>query len=116
MQRTRGPARAITPARTRARGGAVVVALGLASAGLTACLPQLPPPSPPAVYNAACKGTLVASTPGTITAGAITELSGIAASRLTPGVWWVNNDSGDTARVFAIADDGRELGEFALTG
>jgi hypothetical protein len=31
-------------------------------------------------------------------------------------VWWGHNDSGDSARVFAIGTDGRDLGEFRLSG
>lgn len=34
------------------------------------------------------------------------ELSGLAASRLHPGLFWAHNDSGDTARVFLIEEDG----------
>jgi len=70
------------------------------------------------VYDAACAGTLVASTPGTVANGAVTELSGIAASRRNPGVWWVHNDSGQGIRnvVYAVGDDGRDLGTFTLTG
>ena len=69
-----------------------------------------------AALNAACKGTLVASTPGKIANDKITELSGIVSSRRTNGVWWVNNDSGDSARLFAVGSDGRSLGEFRLAG
>jgi hypothetical protein len=68
------------------------------------------------VLDAACKGTLVASTSGNVASDAITELSGIVSSRRTDGVWWANNDSGDNARLFAIGNDGRSLGEFQLMG
>ena len=71
---------------------------------------------PSAVLAAACKGTLVASTSGNVASDAITELSGIVSSRRTNGVWWVNNDSGDSARLFAVGTDGRSLGEFQLAG
>ena len=47
---------------------------------------------------------------------AIKEASGIAASRRVDNVWWVHNDSGDTARVFAIGTTGQTLGEYSLTG
>src|SRR5204863_6202834 len=67
-------------------------------------------------YDAACRGDLVASTPGTVASNAVTELSGISAGRLTDGVWWVHNDSGDSARVFAVGTDGRDLGQYALGG
>ena len=83
----------------------------------TACVPPPPPPPPkPPVLAAACNHTLVAGVAGTVASGALTEISGVAASRRTNGVYWVHNDSGDTARVFAIGADGRDLGEFALGG
>ena len=69
-----------------------------------------------AVLDAACNGTLVRSTPGKIADDQINELSGIVSSRRTTGVWWVHNDSGDSARLFAIGNDGRSLGEFRLAG
>ena len=75
------------------------------------------PPAPAsAVLDPACEGTLVASTPGKIANDEITELSGIVSSHRTNGVWWVNNDSGDSARLFAVGNDGRSLGEFHLVG
>ena len=42
------------------------------------------------------------------------EISGMVASRTAPGVFWVHNDSGDTARIFALREDGTLLGEYAL--
>ena len=82
----------------------------------TAPTTKRPPPPASAVLNAACKGTLVASTSGKIANDQITELSGIVSSRRTNGVWWVNNDSGDSARLFAVGNNGRSLGEFHLAG
>lgn len=37
----------------------------------------------------------------------LVELSGIVASRRNPGLYYVHNDSGDTARVFLITREGR---------
>jgi hypothetical protein len=68
------------------------------------------------VLAAACANTLVGSTPGIVASDAIKEASGIAASRRVNDVWWVHNDSGDTARVFAIGTNGQTLGEYALSG
>lgn len=96
----------------RARVALAAVAVAIV---VTACLPPPPPPKP-AVLAAACAHTLVTSTPGTIASTALAETSGIAASRRVSGVWWVHNDSGDTARVFAVGTDGRDLGEFGLAG
>jgi hypothetical protein len=85
----------------------VVLAVGPTLAGATGASP---------VLAAACAGTLQASTTGTVASDALTEISGIAASRRNRGVYWVHNDSGDSARVFAIDAGGRMLGEFALAG
>jgi hypothetical protein len=51
-----------------------------------------------------------------VSAPAATELSGLVGSRSRPGVFWTHNDSGDRARIFAVAADGRVLGEVAVTG
>jgi hypothetical protein len=101
-----------------------VVALALLASGCPGIKPPpnpptpttTPPPPSPEVFDAACAGTLVASTPGNIASNAITELSGLVASRRSDGVWWGNNDSGDSARVFAFGDDGRDLGTYELSG
>ena len=98
--------------RTGIAGTLLMVALAA-----SACVPPPPPPPPkPAVLDAACAHTLVASIPGTVASSELDETSGIAASRRASGVWWLHNDSGDTARVFAVGNDGRDLGEYALTG
>jgi hypothetical protein len=48
--------------------------------------------------------------------GALNELSGLAASHLHDDVLYTHNDSGDSARFFAMSYTGENLGEFALTG
>lgn len=53
---------------------------------------------------------------GAIDSTEIGELSGLAASRLHPGVLWAHNDSGDSARVFALAEDGTALGTYEVSG
>ncbi len=52
---------------------------------------------------------------GTVTAGAIVEASGLVASRDNADVVWVHNDSGDSARVFAISTQGDLLGTYNIT-
>ena len=47
---------------------------------------------------------------------ALIELSGLAASRAHPGVLWAHNDSGDTARLFAMSATGDALGVFDVAG
>lgn len=55
-------------------------------------------------------------TVGVIEEPAIGEASGIAASRRNPGVLWTHNDSGDSARVFAIDSAGAFRGQYPLPG
>lgn len=50
---------------------------------------------------------------GTVTASAITEASGLAASRLNSGVLWTHND-GSRQRVFAVSTNGTLLASFNL--
>jgi hypothetical protein len=88
----------------------------IATALLASACDPAPPPPPATVYDAACAGTLTASTLGTVANVAVVELSGIAASRRNPGVWWVHNDSGNPAAVYAVGDNGADLGTFTLTG
>ena len=51
---------------------------------------------------------------GRIDHKAITESSGLAASRKHPGVYWTHNDSGSGAFVFAIERDGKFLAEYPV--
>lgn len=44
------------------------------------------------------------------------EVSGLAASHLTPGVSWALNDHGGHASVYAVGEGGQDLGSFALLG
>ena len=56
-----------------------------------------------------CPGAGTPASAGTIAAAAIDEASGIVASALNPGVYWTHNDSGDSARVFALSSTGQLL-------
>ena len=61
-----------------------------------------------------------ARTLSSVKAAALIEISGCAVSRQTPGgarVVWLHNDSGDSARVFAVdAATGRVRATYAVTG
>lgn len=92
----------------RARLALTVAALGLVVAGVPGC-------SAPTV-RAACARSLVATSSPPIADPALVEISGIAASRTSAGLWWVHNDSGDTARVFAIDDAGAVRATLTLAG
>ncbi len=44
------------------------------------------------------------------------EVSGLAASAAHPGIFWAHNDSGDSARLFAVRASGEVVGEYAIDG
>ncbi|MDB4998088.1 MAG: hypothetical protein JWM74_5520 [Myxococcaceae bacterium] len=53
-----------------------------------------------------CPTTGAVTTPGNVATPAATEISGIVASAHNAGTYWMHNDSGDTARAFAVSDKG----------
>lgn len=53
---------------------------------------------------------------GNVSVSGLVECSGIVASRNNANVLWVHNDSGDSARLFALDTQGRRLGTYNLTG
>lgn len=53
---------------------------------------------------------------GLITFDEINEASGIAASKINIGVLWTHNDSGDSARIFAMNIHGEHLGVYRIEG
>lgn len=55
-------------------------------------------------------------TNGTVNITALDEASGVAASRNNPGVLWSENDSGNSAVVYALSPQGRLLGTYVLPG
>lgn len=86
------------------------------SPGVTVPAPT-PPRStttPPQASAISCPST--SGVVGRIEPSAIDEASGIAASRKNPGVLWVHNDSGDSARLFALDLQGRLLGIYNIVG
>ena len=64
----------------------------------------------------ACGAYSVPASGGNITNPAVVELSGLAASRAHPGVFYAHNDSGDSPRFFAFDGSGATIGEFVLQG
>ncbi len=63
-----------------------------------------------------CEGRAKITDVARIESDQITEASGIVASRTNPGIWWVTNDSGDSARIFAVDEQGRLRATLAITG
>lgn len=75
-----------------------------------------PPPPAANAVDAACTGRLVATNAGPITNSALKEISGLDAGVASPGHYWVHNDSGDSARVFALTPAGATAATYTLTG
>jgi hypothetical protein len=53
---------------------------------------------------------------GHIAESQVTEASGLVASRQNEDVFWVHNDSGDSARLFAMNRSGTHLGVYTIDG
>jgi hypothetical protein len=51
-----------------------------------------------------------------VASNSLVEASGLAASRDNVGVLWANNDSGDSARLFAMTTAGTHLGVYNISG
>lgn len=96
----------------------------IAGAGLVASEPQSEQPGVASQKSVANSAPQTDAPPrfakgvkcGSLQSEELNEVSGIAASRKNPGVFWVHNDSGDSARVFAITSDGTLLGIYNLVG
>jgi hypothetical protein len=75
-------------------------------------------PSPTAAISEAeqfCAGAELLEPSATVASPDLIETSGLAVSR-TQDVVWAHNDSGDTARVFAIGPEGEALATYTLNG
>lgn len=69
-----------------------------------------------AAVDDGCPHYATAKVVGWLTSEDVTEASGLGASIRNPGILWVHNDSGDTARFFALDSQGHFLGQFLLDG
>lgn len=74
------------------------------------------PGAPDAAGTAFCESCELVEPGVKVALPAASELSGIAASRVHDGIFYVHNDSGDTARFFAIDESGAVRGTFELSG
>ncbi len=70
-----------------------------------------------ALLQTGCVSLLFAAPPSnTFDSSEINESSGIIKSRHYKGIFWTHNDSGDTARIFAIREDGSLVAEVKIKG
>lgn len=60
-------------------------------------------PDPSLMQTTGCEAWAASGSLGKLPGAMLTEISGIVVSRKNPGVLWLHNDSGDTARVFAVS-------------
>jgi hypothetical protein len=68
------------------------------------------------VSGAGCPSYAAPATVAGSTPSVLGELSGLAASRRHPGVYWAHNDSGNAFELYALAGDGTLLQTYALSG
>jgi hypothetical protein len=76
-----------------------------------------PPPTAAEVAFGLCEATAVLSDPvPAVQSTALTELSGLVASRRAAGVWWAHNDSGHEGRLHVVGPNGEDGGSVAVKG
>ena len=83
------------------------VLVGSASLSLT---------STAAAAGGLCDGFGSPEVAGTVANPALVEISGVAGSRAHAGVLWTHNDSGGAPEVYAMGEDGADLGAYAVDG
>lgn len=67
--------------------------------------------------GARCDGDYGPSTEtGSLGDPALVESSGIVASPVNPGILWIHNDSGDSARLYAVRTDGSAVARLVMDG
>jgi len=93
---------------------ATLVAFVLVGCGGGRNRPKGPAAFKPARGPTLC-GRLRARIDGHVDSAAAVELSGLVLSRAQPEVLWTHNDSGDRARIFAIAPNGGLLADVAVS-
>ena len=91
----------------------------IAAAFLVGCVAQADAPSEEVEQGASSLATCPTSwtrhTLGTRELALSNEASGLAASRKNAGVLWTHDDSGDSARVFAMSYAGAHLGVYDVS-
>lgn len=67
-------------------------------------------------WNSSCPLPSIKHSFGNVKTSQIDECSGLASSRVNAGLYWVNNDSGETTRLFAIDKSGAHLARLWVNG
>ncbi len=63
-----------------------------------------------------CPSFAKATSPGSVSGGALTEASGLVAGRRNPGTLWTHNDSGAGPRLYALSTTGAAVATYDLAG
>jgi hypothetical protein len=90
----------------------------LATCVLAACAPDAGAPDDTDVVPdvlPACPTFASPVAAGALAADGLDETSGLVASRAHAGVWWTHEDSGAAPGLYAVGDDGADLGAFPLS-
>ena len=81
------------------------------------CRVHIGDPEPDVPEDGICNGNYgPPEDAGVLDDPAIDEVSGLVASRVHDGVLWLHNDSGDTARLFAVSTEGAHIGTLEIPG
>lgn len=88
----------------------------VAESTTTTAAPSGPTPTTLPAGAVVCETYGEVTTVGAVESTDLVELSGLAASRLQPGVTWANNDSRDGPTVYAIGPEGEDLGSYTVPG
>ena len=66
------------------------------------------------IRRSPCPGKILSSSGPRVKSDQLQEISGIVASRESPGLLWLHNDSGDAPRIYALTSDGQDAGSVIL--
>ena len=105
---------AATPPATTAADVATTTTTTVATTTTTSTTTR--PRSTLAPGTTACDRYTEVAVAGAVASEALTEISGITASRAATDVIWAHNDSGDDATLYALGPAGEDLGAFVVTG
>lgn len=107
----------LNAALVRRQALACLAALTVTGAGCAGNKSLGPPDPAYETDNAAgCPVYDTGSEDGLLSDSSMRETSGVAISRTFPGIYWVHNDSGDTARIFAIGKTGLLQRDLSVRG